>query len=105
MLCRYHWPGNVRELRNVVRRAVLLCEGGLLMPRDFTLSPPPPPVTIRVPVAPADGDTERQRILSVLAGCGGNQTKAARILKMARGTLASRLRAYGVPLPRTRDNG
>ena len=31
----YGWPGNVRELRNLVERAVLLCESDLLQPADF----------------------------------------------------------------------
>jgi DNA-binding NtrC family response regulator len=26
----YHWPGNVRQLRNVVERAVILCEGEMI---------------------------------------------------------------------------
>jgi DNA-binding NtrC family response regulator len=26
----YHWPGNVRELRNVLERASILCDGGLI---------------------------------------------------------------------------
>src|SRR5262245_23922278 len=30
MLTAYHWPGNVRELRNILERAAILCEGGLI---------------------------------------------------------------------------
>jgi transcriptional regulator with GAF, ATPase, and Fis domain len=30
-LASYHWPGNVRELRNVIERAVILCQGTTLM--------------------------------------------------------------------------
>jgi transcriptional regulator with PAS, ATPase and Fis domain len=29
-LLEYHWPGNVRELRNILERAAILCEGGLI---------------------------------------------------------------------------
>src|SRR6185503_3032658 len=30
ILLAYAWPGNVRELRNVLERATILCEGGLI---------------------------------------------------------------------------
>ncbi len=35
LLNNYHWPGNVRELRNVVERAVLLCEDGKITPEHL----------------------------------------------------------------------
>src|SRR5215471_19338598 len=30
-LAEYHWPGNVRELRNVLERAAILADGGLIV--------------------------------------------------------------------------
>src|SRR5439155_4288802 len=30
LLMEYHWPGNVRELRNILERAAILCDGGLI---------------------------------------------------------------------------
>jgi len=30
LLMEYHWPGNVRELRNILERASILCDGGLI---------------------------------------------------------------------------
>jgi DNA-binding NtrC family response regulator len=35
-LVAYAWPGNIRELRNVIERAVMLCPGDKLSPRDLT---------------------------------------------------------------------
>ena len=32
LLGAYRWPGNVRELRNIIERAVLLCDGGEIAP-------------------------------------------------------------------------
>ncbi len=31
----YDWPGNVRELKNVIQRAVLVCDGELLLPQHL----------------------------------------------------------------------
>ncbi|HET9958832.1 MAG TPA: sigma-54 dependent transcriptional regulator [Polyangiaceae bacterium] len=35
LLAEYHWPGNVRELENTIERAVLLCAGGVIEPKDL----------------------------------------------------------------------
>jgi DNA-binding NtrC family response regulator len=45
-------------------------------------------------------DLEKQRILQALEECGGNQSRAARLLGMSRNTLLSRLDDYGLPRPR-----
>jgi len=45
-------------------------------------------------------DLERERILAALERCGGNQTRAAKLLGMPRRTLVSRLSRYDVPRPR-----
>jgi Nif-specific regulatory protein len=38
-LAAYPWPGNVRELENTIERAVVLCQGNLIMLRDLGLEP------------------------------------------------------------------
>jgi transcriptional regulator with GAF, ATPase, and Fis domain len=109
------WPGNVRELRNVVERAVLLAGAGPIttehLPMDrlragaSPAAAPPAPAPVPAPSAapaPASGDPDRRRILDALAACAGNQTRAARMLGMSRGTLIARLSAYGIARPRRR---
>jgi DNA-binding NtrC family response regulator len=45
MLIDYPWPGNVRELRNVLERAAILCDGGLITGEYLALTTPNPLIT------------------------------------------------------------
>jgi two-component system nitrogen regulation response regulator GlnG len=47
-LLRYHWPGNVRELENVVRRALVVAKGEVILLADL-----PPEITSPVSAFPA----------------------------------------------------
>ena len=47
-------------------------------------------------------ELEKRRILAALESCAGNQTRAARMLGISRGTLAARLEQFGIPRPRPR---
>ncbi len=49
---------------------------------------------------PVEGDDEEARILGALEQCGGNQTEAAALLGISRGTLINRLDKYGLARPR-----
>jgi two-component system response regulator AtoC len=107
-LQHYPWPGNIRELRNVMERAVLLSEDGVIrrehIPVDrlrstiYPTSTQPPAATAE-PGKPSDV-AERQRLLDALAECGGNQSRAALRLGISRRTLVSRLQTFGLPRPR-----
>ena len=54
---------------------------------------------VREPPA-STGDPEMDRILRALADCGGNQTRAAKMLGVSRRTLVNRLDEYNLPRPR-----
>jgi transcriptional regulator with PAS, ATPase and Fis domain len=67
MLLEYHWPGNVRELRNILERAAILCEGGLITAEHLALAPPPAAMPAAAPpslaplAAPAGRGNIRER--------------------------------------------
>jgi DNA-binding NtrC family response regulator len=48
---------------------------------------------------------ERARITEALERCGGNQSKAARLLGVSRGTLIARIEEYGLARPLKGDAG
>jgi DNA-binding NtrC family response regulator len=50
-LLAHGWPGNVRELKQVLRLAAILCEGGVIEPRDLRLEPPLRPLSGAEPFA------------------------------------------------------
>jgi two-component system response regulator AtoC len=43
---------------------------------------------------------EKKRIIDALERCGGNQTRAAKLLGISRRTLTTRLNEFGLPRPR-----
>jgi DNA-binding NtrC family response regulator len=100
----YSWPGNVRELRNVVERAMILCNGPVLR-----IEPPHPP-----PAKGADDpgvlsmdEVQRRHILKALEESGGQirgAGGAAELLDMKATTLRSRMERLGLDPRRLRDD-
>jgi transcriptional regulator with PAS, ATPase and Fis domain len=90
-LFTYHWPGNLRELDRVIHAAVAMTEGevieetSILVRRDAeTARPAAPP---RLAGDDSLRAAERAHVLRVLEEHGGNKTRAARALHVARSTL------------------
>ena len=90
LLASYQWPGNVRELKNVIERSLLL--GASPSQCIANLAPSPVETTQDPGVgSPLLADVEKQHILRVLAGEGGNKSAAARALGISRKTLERKL--------------
>ncbi|WP_260677390.1 sigma-54-dependent Fis family transcriptional regulator [Tepidiphilus olei] len=106
-LQQYAWPGNVRELRNVIESALLMSEGEWIERDDL----PPEIWQGSVPtdekLATAEGDrplegtitligAEKIAIMRAIATHGGNLTRAAADLKIAKSTLYEKVKRYGL---------
>jgi transcriptional regulator with GAF, ATPase, and Fis domain len=101
-LCSYDWPGNIRELQNLIERALILSEDGVL---------PNPLLTVGAPgardmnVAPAPTtfvDSERALILRTLDAAGwviGGRDGAAARLGLKRTTLIYKMQRHGISRP------
>jgi transcriptional regulator with PAS, ATPase and Fis domain len=91
-LLSHRWPGNVRELRNVLERAAILSDEGVIERRHLSL-----PSKMASGPSPDDLNTiERQTIEQVLRQTDGNKSRAARRLGITRTQLYGRLRRYGL---------
>lgn len=107
-LMRHDWPGNVRELRNVLERALIMCErdvigeaelppleaGGMVM--ETSAEAPAGPATASVAVAQAGPGSEREWILDALRRNRFRRGDTARALGLARKTLYNKMRRYGI---------
>jgi transcriptional regulator with GAF, ATPase, and Fis domain len=100
-LVSYHWPGNVRELRNILERAAILCEGGLITAEHLTLVPAGPAPAAAAPTTPPAqkgtvSSVERTMIEQALKDARYNKSKAAKQLGLTRTQLYVRLKRYGL---------
>jgi two-component system response regulator AtoC len=94
------WPGNVRQLENTVARLVALSSGGEIGPQALVTMTP----TAVEGAVPQEGRAlwerieafEREQIEQALAATGGNQSEAARRLRVSRSAFVDRLKKYGL---------
>ena len=106
-LAAYSWPGNVRELMNVLERVVIQSHAGCLDESDLdrilhekvALHPAGdgglPRASSPLDLHAGVGD-ERAHLEAELLAVGGNVSRAARRLRMARSTLRYRIRVHGL---------
>lgn len=98
-LSSYPWPGNIRELQNIIERAVILSNDGVLpnpLPKAEAQDSIMPPNTITL------RDSERTLIMSALESVGwviGGPKGAAAKLGVKRTTLIHKMQKLGISRP------
>jgi transcriptional regulator with PAS, ATPase and Fis domain len=97
----YNWPGNVRELKNVIQRAMLLCEDETIqtmhLPSRFkkvSRTTADKQLTFKIGT-PLD-EIEKETILHTLRITSNNRTEAARLLGISRRALYNRLKKHDI---------
>ncbi len=96
-LLDYNWPGNIRELENVIARAVVVANSGLIRPEDIVLETEGVESERRreIELKPLE-EVEKEYVLEVLKRCGWNRRKAARILGITPRGLQYKLKRWGI---------
>ena len=105
LLLSHSWPGNVRELRNAIERAMILEESSLITPPSLPIAISHPDGGSSGSIAsiseiPTDGmsleDNERSLLARALEKTNGNQTQAARLLRITRDTLRYKMKKFNL---------
>ena len=99
ILRAYEWPGNVRELSHVIEQAVVFCKMKEItpecLPEDIQRPPRLKEFTLQLPSRSLPL-AEETLIRKVLGETNWNLKQAAGELDIARGTLYSKMKKYGI---------
>ena len=99
----YDWPGNIRELQNLIERAVILADDGVL---PNALPPPGDEPVVSATTRPTLRDSERTLIVNTLEAVDwviGGSTGAAARLGLKRTTLINKMKRLGIARPAASD--
>ena len=88
----YSWKGNIRELKNLIERAVILCDGNILtvdlLPLDHRLEEESSETVFDMAII------EKNHIRKILNHTKGNKTEAARLMNIGLTTLYRKIEEY-----------
>ena len=106
LLLTHDWPGNVRELRNAIERAMILEDTAYIRPTSLPIavrgSEPHAEIHHGISAVPFSGEAmslveqERRLLVQALEKTGGNQTQAARLLRITRDTLRYKMKKFNL---------
>lgn len=100
-LARHNWPGNVRELENVIGHAVMMTQSEVIdvndLP-DYLVSPShaAAPTGHETLLPQSFEEHEKQLIIDAMARAGGNQSEAARMLRIGRDALRYKIKKHNL---------
>lgn len=105
-LQHYSWPGNIRQLKNLIEKLVVLTEddeipseeikSNLLIQQQMEKEPDNKKEELDTFSGLSLAAMEEKHIKTALRLSGGNQRKAAKLLKISRDTLRYRLKKLGI---------
>ena len=124
MIRDYQWPGNVRELQSVIRRSILMTTGPVIVPENLSIDSTDHVISInsklsdfeqasygveefverRIELESTDIYSESLEMMEIallqkiLRHTNGNQSKAAELLGITRGSLRTKIRTLGISI-------
>lgn len=103
LLALHTWPGNVRELENVIGHACMMTMNDMIdvhdLPSYLNATAGHEALHEETPTAEQSGTLEEQErvlIVRALESAGGNQSKAARILRIGRDALRYKMKKHNL---------
>jgi len=100
MLTSYSWPGNIRELKNILERAMILAAGETIDIEHIGIEDETETVPLNMAGTGGPGtgleESEKEMIIIALDKTGGNKTEAAKLLKITRRRLYSRMQYHNI---------
>ena len=111
-LTAYDWPGNVRQLKNVIERAVILCEDDEITPKELPAFDNRGGLVVQIPESneelkrvkkeireKAVREVEKNFIIQALMQNDWNVTRAARKVGLQRPNFQNLMKKHGISLP------
>jgi len=95
LLINHQYPGNIRELKNIIERAILMCDTNIIKPKHLNFT--------EKSHTPGIGDheyslehVEKETILRAMKSCSHNKTHTAEKLNITRQALNRKLKKHGL---------
>ena len=105
-LLTHDWPGNVRELKSALERALILTDGHTILPEQLPEQLGAQNQQRRLEdffgtfsIKRAKKIMEERLIARAMEHCGGNKSRAAKILEISYPALLSKLKEHEVSRP------